>query len=110
MSTIERLRGLRALVGDVVEHGSKAVEEVHKATAARTFFVLEAVPPIAKPAKVVHVVHDAWLTGVYGAIRVVNGLVGKTLDVAMDVVDAKEGKEAPTETRVQAETQARTEQ
>lgn len=91
MSTIKRLRGLRVLVGDVVDHGSKAVEEVHKATAARTFFVLEAVPPIAKPAKVVHVVHDAWLTAVYGGIRMVNALVGKTLDVAMDVADARQG-------------------
>ena len=53
--------------------------------------MLEAVPPIAKPAKVVHVVHDAWLTAVYGGIRMVNALVGKTLDVAMDVADARQG-------------------
>ena len=71
MSTRARLRGLRVLVGEAVEHGSRAVEGVHKATAARTFVILEAIPPIAKPAKIVHVVHDAWLTGVYGAIRVV---------------------------------------
>jgi hypothetical protein len=89
-------------VTDVVEHGSKAVEEIHKATAARTFFVLEAVPPISKPAKVVHVVHDAWLSGVYGAIRVVNGVVGKTLDVAMDVADAREAGEEPAEASAEA--------
>lgn len=92
MSTItsdalKRLRGLRTLVGEAVDHGSKAVEQVHKATAARTFFVLEAIPPIAKPAKVVHVVHDASLTGIYGMIRAVNHVVGKTLDVAMDVAE-----------------------
>jgi hypothetical protein len=91
---MKRLRGLRALVGEAVEHGSKAVEVVHKATAARTFFVLEAIPPIAKPAQVVHIVHDASLTGIYGIIRVVNRVVGKTLDVAMDVAEAQ----APPET------------
>jgi hypothetical protein len=90
VSAMKRLRGLRALVQDVVEHGSKAVEDVHKATAARTFTVLEAIPPIATPAKVVHVVHDAWLSGVYGAIRIVNRGVGKTLDIAMDVVEENE--------------------
>lgn len=85
MSAKQRLQGLRALVQDVVEHGSKAVEEVHKATAARTFFVLEAIPPIATPAKVIHVVHDASLTGIYGVIRAVNRVVGKGLEVALDV-------------------------
>lgn len=84
---MKRLRGLRALVGDAVEHGSKAVEQVHRATAARTFFVLEAIPPIATPARIVHVVHDASLTGVYGMIRVVNHVVGRTLDVAIDVAE-----------------------
>lgn len=97
MSTMKRLRGLRALVGDAVEHGSKAVEEVHKATAARTFFVLEAIPPIAKPAKVVHIVHDASLTGIYGMIRVVNRVVGKSLDVAIDVAESSEPSDRPQE-------------
>ena len=90
MSTKKRLRGLRALLGDVVEHGSSAVEVVHKATAARTFFVLEAIPPIAAPAKLVHVVHDASLTGIYGIIRGVNRLVGKTLDAGIDALDLEE--------------------
>ena len=90
MSTMKRLRGLRMLVGDAVEHGSKAVEDVHKATAARTFVVLEAIPPIATPAKVVHVVHDASLTGIYGIIREVNKVVGKTLDVAIEVAERSE--------------------
>lgn len=103
MSTMKRLRGLRALVEDVVEHGSKAVEEVHKATAARTFVVLEAIPPIATPAKVVHVVHDASLTGIYGIIRVVNRVVGKTLDVAIDVAEQREPEQAEPEQREQAE-------
>lgn len=90
MKSLNRLRGLRALVQDVVEHGTTAVESVHKATAARTFVVLEALPPIAKPARVVHTVHDAWLSGVYGAIRVCNKLIGKTLEVALEVAENEE--------------------
>jgi hypothetical protein len=89
MKSMKRLRGLRALVEEVVEHGSKAVEEVHKATAARTFFVLEAIPPIAKPARLVHTVHDVWVSGVYGTIRACNKVLGKTLEVAIDVADQK---------------------
>jgi hypothetical protein len=90
---MKRLRGLRALVGDAIEHGSKAVEDVHKATAARTFRVLEAIPPIAAPAKVVHVVHDASLTGIYAIIRTVNKVVGVTLDAAIDVAEPPEPPE-----------------
>jgi hypothetical protein len=97
MSTMKRLRGLRALVGDAVEHGSKAVEVVHKATAARTFDVLEAIPPIATPAKVVHIVHDASLTGIYGIIRAVNSVVGKTLDIAIDVAEKESAGTAEPE-------------
>ncbi len=97
MSTRERLRGLRRLVEEAVEHGSKAVEGVHKATAARTFTVLEAIPPIAKPAKVVHTVHDLWLSGIYGAIRVGNKVVGKTLEVALDVSEDPEERERERE-------------
>lgn len=89
MSTMQRLRGLRSLVGEAVEHGSKAVEQVHKATAARTFVVLEAIPPLAKPARVAHAVHDASLTGVYGAIRLVNRAVGAALDVAIAVAEER---------------------
>ena len=83
----KRLRGLRSLVEDMVEHGSKAVQEVHLATSKRTFTVLEAIPPIAAPAKVVHAVHDLSVSGVYGMIRLVNKAVGKTLDVAIDVAE-----------------------
>jgi hypothetical protein len=98
MSAKKRLRGLRALLEDVVDHGSKAVEEVHKATAARTFTVLEAIPPIATPAKVIHVVHDASLTGIYGVIRAVNRVVAKGLDVALDFAgpDEPDEPEDPT--------------
>ena len=91
MTAMKRIRGLRALVQDMVEHGTTAVEDVHKATAARTFVVLEAIPPIAAPARVAHSAHDIWLSGVYGMIRIGNRVVGKTLAVAIDILDHDEG-------------------
>lgn len=87
MSDLRRLRGLRALVEDAVKHGSRAIERVHLETSGRTFTILEAIPPIAAPSKIVHVVHDATVSGVYGAIRGVNQLVGATLEAAIDVAE-----------------------
>ena len=84
-----RLRGLRALVEEAVLHGSKAVEKVHRETANRTFDILEAIEPIALPAKVVHTVHDVSVATTYGAIRAVNKVVGKGLEVALDVAEAR---------------------
>ena len=79
-----RLQGLRALLQDVVEHGSTAVERVHRTTADRTFAVLEAIPPVAGVAKVARDVHGAVLTGVYGSIRQVNRAVGEVLTAVIE--------------------------
>lgn len=92
--TMKRLRGLRALVEEAVEHGSKAVERVHRETANRTFDILESIEPIALPVKVVHTVHDLSVSTTYGAIRVVNKVVGKGLEIALDVAD-ETAKEDP---------------
>ena len=92
MSNMNRLRGLRALLEDVVEHGTSAVERVHRATAARPFEVLDHVPPIAPAARGVRVIHDATVAGVYETIRQVNHLVGVTLSAAIDLYD--EGRTA----------------
>ena len=80
----KRLLGLRALLEDAVAHGSAAVERVHRETAARTFTVLEAIPPVAGPARVVRDVHGVVLTGVYGSIRVVNRAVGVVLATVIE--------------------------
>lgn len=88
---MERLRGLVALVVDAVEHGSRAVERVQKVNAGRTFAVLEAVPMIAAPAKVVHAVHDFSLVTTHATIRAV---AGTALDVAGLVLD-RVGDEPP---------------
>jgi hypothetical protein len=85
---LKRLRGLRALLEEGVEHGSSAIERVHLATARRTFTILEAIPPIAAPVRGVHVIHDLSVASVYGSIRLVNRIVGKTLDLALVVAES----------------------
>jgi hypothetical protein len=87
MSNMNRLRGLRALLEDMVEHGTSAVERVHRATAARPFDVLDHEPPIAPAARGVRVIHDATVAGVYETIRQVNHLVGVTLSAVIDLCD-----------------------
>jgi len=82
-SSMAKWRGALALVRDAVEHGSRAVERVQIDTAKRPFAVLEAIPPIAVPAKVVHVVHDASVAVVHGSIRAVNAVVGKGVEIAL---------------------------
>ena len=84
---MKRVRGLRQLVEDVVEHGSRAVERIQKETAQRPFAILEAMPTIGEPARLVHAVYDAWVGGVHGTIRVVNRAVGATVDAALVALD-----------------------
>ena len=94
MSALARWRGLKALVQDGVEHGSRAVEDVHMETARRPFVVLALIPPVAKPARLIHVVHDAALSSVYGSIRLVNRLVGGALDVVLDAIESADNRAA----------------
>jgi triacylglycerol lipase len=98
-----RLRGLLDLATDVVEHGSRAVQEVHEATAARPFDILTAItagsPALAAPTAVARAVHDASVAGVYASIRLVNAAVsvagGAALDLALAPRDSA-GDPAPT--------------
>ncbi len=85
--SIDRLRGLKNLLIDAVDHGAGAIEKVHLGTAKRTFDVLEAIPGIDEPTKVAHVVHDVSVAGVYGAVRLVTRVVGVVLDAAIDVAE-----------------------
>lgn len=78
-----KVRGAVALTADVVEHGSRAVEKVHLETAGRPFRILEQIPGINTPAKVVHVVHDLCVTSVYWQIRMWNRLARAVADTAL---------------------------
>ena len=48
--------------------------------------VLEAIPPVAAPAKVVHVVHDLVVTTSYASVRAVNRVVGATDTARIGIV------------------------
>ena len=99
MTTMNRWRGLRALIEDAVDHGATAVERVHRATAARPFDILDQIPPIAPGARGVRFVHDAVVAGVYETIRQVNRAVGATLSVAIDVIESKSSDTDHSDTR-----------
>jgi hypothetical protein len=90
MSNLGRWRGLSALIGDVIEHGTTAVERIHMATARRPFQIIELIPPIAEPTKLVHGIHDAIVTNTYNQIRWVNSTVQKVVQAAL-----KEDQEPP---------------
>lgn len=83
----KRWRGLVALVRDAVEHGSRAVEKVQLETAKRPFVILEQIPVVAEPTRVVHVIHDATVSGVHGIVRAVSRAVVTTVDVALRVAE-----------------------
>jgi hypothetical protein len=104
---VQRWRGLKAMVVDAVDHGSRAVQRVHMETASLPFAILEQVPPlagaspqalrVASLAKGVHAIHDAVATGVYASIRAVNHVASATLDVVIDVIEIRARQDPPEE-------------
>jgi hypothetical protein len=87
MKDVKRWKGLRALIGDAVEHGAAAIERVHVETAKRPFTVMEQIPGLAEPVKGIHQIHDAIVSNTYGAVRLVNRAVGQAIDAALDAVE-----------------------
>ena len=90
----KRWRGLALLVRDAVEHGSRAVEKVHLETTRRPFAILEHIPGLEMPTRVVHSVHDLTVISVYESIRLVNRVVGATVDVALDTLGAVDDRKS----------------
>ncbi|MBS1148989.1 MAG: uncharacterized protein H6Q89_687 [Myxococcaceae bacterium] len=80
---MNRWRGLVVLVKEAVESGSIAIEKIQKETAQRPFGVLEQIPPIAGPVKVIHTLHDVSVSTTHTAIRLVNRVVGEAVDAAL---------------------------
>ena len=99
---MKRWHGLKSLVADAVEHGSRAVERVHLEIARKPFAVLEAIPAISAPAKVVHLVHDATVSTTHVAIRTVSVAVFATVGFALDAAEVRAGVVAPPEPGVGA--------
>ena len=78
-----RLRGLVRLVHEGVSQVATRVEHYHRRSVERVFFVLEAIEPIAPPARAVHRVFDLTMACTYGTVRVVNQGVAKVDDWAL---------------------------
>jgi hypothetical protein len=91
MNDIERWRGAAALLRDAVEHGSRAVERVQIETARRPFAIIAKIPVVAGPTRIVHAAHDAGVNAVHGAIRLVNGAVGKAVDLGLRLAEKRQG-------------------
>jgi hypothetical protein len=83
VSSLGRWRGAVALLRDAVEHGSRAVQRVQIETARRPFGIIEHIPGVAVPTRIVHDVHDASVTAVHEVIRTVNALGGAAVDFAL---------------------------
>lgn len=95
--TLRRWRGLKQLVEDAVENGSRAVERIQKETAQRPFAILESIPPIAVPVRGIHELHDHVVTAVHGSIRITTRVIGQCVDVVLDTLepDAAQAGGAP---------------
>ena len=89
MSNLARWRGAVALLRDAVEHGSRAVQRIQIETARRPFGIMEHIPGIALPTRIVHEVHDVSVTAVHEVIRTVNAVAGTTLDFALLEVEKR---------------------
>ena len=84
---MQRWRGLKALVQDAVEHGSRAVERIQMETAKKPFDLLEQIPPLEVPVKGIRAIHDTAVGGIHGMIRLVNRVTGDTLDVVLTALE-----------------------
>jgi hypothetical protein len=91
---MNRWRGLKSLVVDAVEHGSRAVEHVQKETARRPFEILAKLAPLEVPVKGIQEIHDTAVSGIHGMIRLVTRVVGGTVDVVIDVVERRRERAA----------------
>lgn len=93
MIVSERWRGLKSLVQDAVEHGSRRLERVQKDMARRPFELLEQIPPIAVPVKGIHEIHDTLVTHTHETIRLVTRVAGDTVDTVLNLVGREHAKD-----------------
>lgn len=92
---MKQIRGLKSLVQDAVEHGSRAVERVQLDMAKLPFDLLEKIEPIKEPVKGVRLLHDTGVTYTHTMIRLVNKVTGDVLDKVLDAADPQSTKTPP---------------
>ena len=82
--TITQLRGLQELLQDTVSASVDAIEETHRAIARQPLAVLEWIPGVAAPARLVGHLQATISGGVYHSIRTVNHIAGALATQALD--------------------------
>ncbi len=92
---MKRIRGLKSLLQAAVEHGSRAVEAVQIEVAKTPFDLLEKVPPLKVPVAGVRLLYNTGVGTTHTMIRLVNKVVGDTLDVVLDQVEPSPGGDQP---------------
>jgi hypothetical protein len=98
---VKRWRGLKDLVEDAIDHGSRAIEEVHTQAGRWVFDVLERVPALATPARLARSVHETVVARTYATIRLVNRAIGGIAAVAIDAAEAAPRKRSAAPDRRQ---------
>lgn len=81
---MKRARGLKDLVIDAVEHGSRAVEKVQIETAKVPFDLLEKITPLKVPVAGVRLVYNTSISNVHGMIRLITKVTGDTVDAVLE--------------------------
>lgn len=95
MNVFSQWKGLSALVVDAVVHGSEAVERMQRGLVATPFEVLEQIPPLVGPMKLVRTVHDLALTTTHGTIRLTAKAVGTVVAAGIDLAENQAPGGAP---------------
>jgi len=87
---MERWRGLKALVHDTVDQGSRVVERLQKQAAQRPLELLARIPPLQVPAKGILEIHEMAVSNTHAMVRLVNRVVVETLDVVLDKLESRQ--------------------
>jgi hypothetical protein len=74
--SLKQLAAAQEITEVAVDYGTQAVRAVHRGIASIPFTILEKVPVVRGPARLVRVLHDSIAGGVYGTITGVNQAVG----------------------------------
>ena len=92
---MRRLRGWKSMLHDAVDRVTELVAEGHESTARSVMKVLEAVPPLAEPARAVDSVRRVITGGTLATVRAVNRGVEAITDAGLDLAAGDPPPEAP---------------
>lgn len=83
---MKRIRGVKSLVHDAIDHTVDLVELGHESTSRTVMRVLNQAPPLAGPARQVDGLRRVMTTGILGTIKAVNHLVAYVSDTGLDAL------------------------